>query len=178
MPSLQTKALVATPIPRLCLETWLVPPIQRLCLNTSSWLCPLPWRFGLLLKTSDLKLFTAANLRYQLVNNTKLPCYTLSPTQHHRFFRNVPLYKFKVLWKCCKVYLLTRKLTCGYWRCSNRYLVFEFLRIETDGWALDYHLRFACFLFLFFFFFSFVFHFHFSSFEELFHFNSQVQLIC
>ena len=25
------------------------------------------------------------------VDNTKLPCYTLSPTQHHSFFRNLPL---------------------------------------------------------------------------------------
>ena len=25
-----------------------------------------------------------------LVENTKLPCYTLPPTQHHCFFRNVP----------------------------------------------------------------------------------------
>ena len=47
---------------------------------TLPWLCPLPWRIGLLLETSDLKLFMAANLRYQLVNNTKLPCYTLPPT--------------------------------------------------------------------------------------------------
>ena len=25
------------------------------------------------------------------VDNTKLPCYTLTPTQHHSFFRNLPL---------------------------------------------------------------------------------------
>ena len=25
-------------------------------------------------------------------NNTKLPCYTLQPTQHHSFFRNLPCY--------------------------------------------------------------------------------------
>ena len=25
-----------------------------------------------------------------LVSSTKLPCYTLSPTQHHSFFRNLP----------------------------------------------------------------------------------------
>ena len=42
--------------------------------------------------TSTLKLFTVANLRcLGLVNNTKSPGYTLSPTQHRGFFRNLPL---------------------------------------------------------------------------------------
>ena len=39
------------------------------------------------------KLFTVANLCFQLifiVDNTKLPCYTLPLTQHHSFFRNLP----------------------------------------------------------------------------------------
>ena len=34
---------------------------------------------------------TVANLCYQLDENTKLPYYTLPPTQNHSFFRNVPL---------------------------------------------------------------------------------------
>ena len=37
-----------------------------------------------MLETSALKLFTVANLHYQL------SCCTLSPTQHHSFFRNLP----------------------------------------------------------------------------------------
>ena len=40
-----------------------------------------------MLEMSALKLFTVANLRYQL---SSLPCYTLPPTQHHSFFRNLP----------------------------------------------------------------------------------------
>ena len=30
------------------------------------------------------------------VDNTELPCYTLLPTQHHRFFRTNPLYSFSM----------------------------------------------------------------------------------
>ena len=41
------------------------------------------------LETSVFKLFAAANLRYQL---TKLPCYTLPPTQHHSFFQKLDLF--------------------------------------------------------------------------------------
>ena len=44
----------------------------------------------LTLKTSALKLFTVVNLRYQLVDNTKLPCHTLPLTQHDSYFRNLP----------------------------------------------------------------------------------------
>lgn len=33
---------------------------------------------------------TVANLCYQLDENTKLPYYTLPPTQNHSFFRNFP----------------------------------------------------------------------------------------
>ena len=44
----------------------------------------------LTLLTSALKLFTVVNLRYQLVDNTKLPCHTLPQTQHHSYFRNFP----------------------------------------------------------------------------------------
>ena len=39
---------------------------------------------GLTLETSAFKLSTVASLRY------KLSCYTLPPTQHHNFFRNLP----------------------------------------------------------------------------------------
>ena len=39
---------------------------------------------GQTLETSASKLFTVANLRYQL------SCYTLPPTQHHSFCRNLP----------------------------------------------------------------------------------------
>ena len=35
---------------------------------------------------SALKLFTVASLRYQLVDNTKLPCYARLATQHHSFY--------------------------------------------------------------------------------------------
>ena len=41
-----------------------------------------------MLEMSALKLFTVANLRYQL---SSLPCYTLPPTQHHSFFRNLSI---------------------------------------------------------------------------------------
>ena len=44
----------------------------------------------LTLETSALKLFTVVNLRYQLVDNTKLPGHTLPLTQHHSYFRNLP----------------------------------------------------------------------------------------
>ena len=44
----------------------------------------------LALKTSALKLFTVVSLRYQLVDNTKLPCYTFPLTQHDSYFRNFP----------------------------------------------------------------------------------------
>ena len=39
-----------------------------------------------MLEMSALKLFTVANLRYQ---HSSLPRYTLPPTQHHFFFRNL-----------------------------------------------------------------------------------------
>ena len=42
---------------------------------------------GLTLDMSAFKPFTVANLRYHSVNNTKLPCYTFLPTQHHSFLR-------------------------------------------------------------------------------------------
>ena len=45
---------------------------------------------GLTLETLAFNLFTLANLRFNSVDSTKLPCYTLSPTQHHSFFRNLP----------------------------------------------------------------------------------------
>ena len=44
----------------------------------------------LTLKTSALKLFTVVSLRYQLVDNTRLPCYTFPLTQHDSYFRNFP----------------------------------------------------------------------------------------
>ena len=43
----------------------------------------------LTLETSALKLITVANLRYKLSWDTKLPCYTLPPTQRHNFSRNL-----------------------------------------------------------------------------------------
>ena len=36
---------------------------------------------------------------FNLVDNSKLPCYTLPPTQHHSFFRNLP--PFSYLRRCC-----------------------------------------------------------------------------
>ena len=44
----------------------------------------------LTLETPAFKLFTMANLLIKSVDNTKLLCYTLLPTQHHSFFRNLP----------------------------------------------------------------------------------------
>ena len=49
-----------------------------------------------MLQTSTLKLFTVANLRLNLINDTKLPFYTLPLTQHHSSFRNLPS-----LFICC-----------------------------------------------------------------------------
>ena len=54
---------------------------------------------------SALKLLKVANSRYQplsTVDNTELPCYTLPPTQHHSFFRNLRLLAYRLdkqLWK-------------------------------------------------------------------------------
>ena len=36
---------------------------------------------------------------FNLVDNSKLPCYALPPTQHHSFFRNLP--PFSYLRRCC-----------------------------------------------------------------------------
>ena len=36
---------------------------------------------------------------FNLVDNSKLPCYTLPPTQHNSFFRNLP--PFSYLRRCC-----------------------------------------------------------------------------
>ena len=66
----------------------------------------------LTLKTSALKLFTVVNLRYQLVDNTELPCYTLPLTQHHSYFRNFPPLLIFVNVKC------TSSL-CLFRYCSN-----------------------------------------------------------
>ena len=46
---------------------------------------------GLTLETSALKLFTWPIYVINSVDDPKLPYYTLSLTQHHSFFRNVPL---------------------------------------------------------------------------------------
>ena len=43
-----------------------------------------------MLETSVLKLLTMANLCYQLVYFTKLPCYTLALIQHPSFLGNLP----------------------------------------------------------------------------------------
>ena len=43
-----------------------------------------------MLGTSALKLSTVANLCYQLVYFTKLPCYTLALNQHPSFLGNLP----------------------------------------------------------------------------------------
>ena len=51
---------------------------------------------GLTLEKSALKLFTAANLCYQLSWWITFSCHTLPPTQHHSFFRNlIPLFNRK-----------------------------------------------------------------------------------
>ena len=41
---------------------------------------------GLTLEKSAFKLFTVANLCFQLSDNNRLPCYTLPPTQLHSSF--------------------------------------------------------------------------------------------
>ena len=43
-----------------------------------------------MLQMSALKLVTVAIYVINSVNNTNLPCYTLSMMQHHSFFRNLP----------------------------------------------------------------------------------------
>ena len=49
---------------------------------------------GLMLGMSALKLFMMANYVINSVDNNKLPCYTLPPTQHHSFFRDLfPFFK-------------------------------------------------------------------------------------
>ena len=50
---------------------------------------------GLRLETSAVELFTVVNLCYQLVDNTKLPCYTIPPTLHRGFGKD--LLPFKIM---------------------------------------------------------------------------------
>ena len=45
---------------------------------------------GLTLETSAFKLFTWPTDVINSVDNTKLPCYTLPPTQYHSLSRNLP----------------------------------------------------------------------------------------
>ena len=56
------------------------------------------------LETSALKLFMVTIYVINSVADTKLPCYTLPPTQHHSFFRNLPpsFVKIKVKQSSCK----------------------------------------------------------------------------
>ena len=59
---------------------------------------PIRIRFTFALtKGERSKLHLRNSLRWSIyvigsVDNTKLPCYTLPPTQHHSFLRNLPLY--------------------------------------------------------------------------------------
>ena len=55
------------------------------------------------------------------VDNTKLPCYTLPPTQHHIFFRNLPpLFKNALGWILFIKHILRR----FFWNeCSNYYYI-------------------------------------------------------
>ena len=51
----------------------------------------------LTLETSALKLHAVTNLCYHVMGDkTKLLCYTLLPTQYHRFFRKLLLYRFDI----------------------------------------------------------------------------------
>ena len=54
----------------------------------------------------NVSLLTVTNLRFNSFDNTKLPCYTLPPTHHHSFFRNLfpffiyfPLTPAKPMWR-------------------------------------------------------------------------------
>ena len=47
-----------------------------------------------MIKTSAFKLLRWPVYIINSVDNTKLPCYTLSLTQHHSFLRNLPPYSF------------------------------------------------------------------------------------
>ena len=53
---------------------------------------------GLMLQMSAFKLFTVAIYIISSVDNTKWPCYTLPPLQHHRFLRNLtPLFIYQFM---------------------------------------------------------------------------------
>ena len=59
-----------------------------------------------MLETSAFSLFTVSNLQNQH-DNTKLPCYTLLPMQHHNFFQNLlPL--FLLCYLCYSEWAWTR----------------------------------------------------------------------
>ena len=56
-----------------------------------------------------LKLFTVANLHFNSVEDSKLPCCNLPPTEHHSFFRNLtPLFLFIFLFACLFVCLFNK----------------------------------------------------------------------
>ena len=82
-----------------------------------------------MLEMSALKLFTVANLRYQL---SSLPCYTLPPTQHHCFFRNLSSLLFCQLWWAKGIFLVSRQ--------SNRPVINRIITSlvhELSPWSVD-----------------------------------------
>ena len=63
-----------------------------------SWLTTLCSDKGLTLEMAILKVFYSGQFSCQLVDDTKLPCYTLPLMQHHSFFRNLsPLFIYPYL---------------------------------------------------------------------------------
>ena len=77
---------------------------------------------GLTHETSVLKLFMVANYIVNSVDRTKLSCYNSPPTQHHSFFRNLPLYiilvictsqEFTLIFECAT--LVITLIISSYW---------------------------------------------------------------
>ena len=65
-----------------------------------------------MLEISALKLLTVANLCYQLVYFTKLPCYTLGLIQLYSFFRNLPPLSILITCLLNNVWILLGEVKC------------------------------------------------------------------
>ena len=65
-----------------------------------------------MLETSALKLLTVANLCYQLVYFTKLPCYTLALIQHPSFLGNLPPLSILITYLLNNVWILLGEVKC------------------------------------------------------------------
>ena len=65
-----------------------------------------------MLEMSALKLLTVANLCYQLVYFTKLPCYTLELIQHPSFLGNLPPLSILITCLLNNVWILLGEVKC------------------------------------------------------------------